>query len=154
MAMLVNELRDNAAQQLQRISDFSLQAHYSFDPGCSPLESPKKTCCIEKTKVRSIVTLNSDRFQAREVVRREKINDKSTLRRSLELPMIVAPGQRYGYDLIAKVGCYTYLDGWIMEGIQEEICPFGPERRIPMSSLYDIQHKFLFLEKGNLSISP
>ena len=142
--MLVNELRDSAAQQLQRISDLPAQAQYTFDTGCSASESPTKACCIEKTQVRTVVTLNIGMFQAKEVVRREKTNGQSTIRRSLELPMIVAHGQRYGYDLIAKVGCRTYLDGWKMNEIKEEICPLGSGRKIPMSSLYDIQHKFLF----------
>jgi len=146
--MLVNELRDSAAQQLQRVSDLPVRAQYTFDTKCSISQSPAETCCIEKTQVRTVVTLNFDMFQAKEVVRREKTNGQSTLRRSLELPMIVAQGQRYGYDLIAKVGCRTYLDGWKMDEIMEEICPLGPERKIPMSSLYDIQHKFLFYLGG------
>ena len=144
VAMLVNELRDSAAQQLQRVSDLPNLAQYTFDTGCTTSQSSTETCCIEKTQVRTVVTLNFNKFQAREVVRREKTNGQSTIRRSLEIPMIVASGQRYGYDLIAKVGCRTYLDGWKMNEIKEEICPPGSGRMIPMSSLYDIQHKFLF----------
>jgi hypothetical protein len=54
------------------------------------------------------------------------------------LPRLVPKGGAYGYDLIAYVGCETFLRGRKLESVAREF------PQIPFSSLYDVQHKFLF----------
>jgi len=77
------------------------------------------------------VTLALDRFEAVEVHRTEAAVDSP-------LPRLVPKGGAYGYDLIAYVGCETFLRGRKLQSVAREF------PQIPFSSLYDVQHKFLF----------
>jgi hypothetical protein len=54
------------------------------------------------------------------------------------LAHFVPKGGTYGYDLMAHVGCETFLQGRQLQSVAQEF------PRIPFSSLYDAQHKFLF----------
>jgi hypothetical protein len=81
------------------------------------------------------VTLALDRFEAVEVYRSEACVGSPC---SSPLARLVPKGGAYGYDLIAYVGCETFLRGRKLESVACELPP------IPFSSLYDMQHKFLF----------
>ena len=52
---------------------------------------------------------------------------------------LVPKGSTYGYDLIAHVGCETFLRGRKLEEVARDL-----PRTIPFSTLFDLQHKFLF----------
>jgi hypothetical protein len=86
---------------------------------------------VQKTTRRQVVTLTLDRFEAVEVHRTEAAIGSPLTR-------LVPKGGVYGYDLIAYVGCETFLRGRKLESVAREF------PQIPFSSLYDVQHKFLF----------
>ena len=81
------------------------------------------------------MTLALDRFESVEVHRTEAAAGSP---RCSPLPRLVPKGGAYGYDLIAHVGCETFLRGRRLESVAGEF------PQIPFSSLYDVQHKFLF----------
>jgi hypothetical protein len=90
---------------------------------------------VQKTTRRQIVTLALNRFEAVEVHRTDA---EAALPSSAPLAHLVPKGGGYGYDLIAHVGCEAFLRGRKLESIAREF------PQIPFSSLYDMQHKFLF----------
>ena len=137
--MLVNELRENVNKQLEAVSQLPLQAEYTFD---SLAEFKGKPLSVQKTAHRTVVTLNFSKFKAREVIRTGK--NKALTVHSPKLANIVPCGARYAYDLIAFVGRKTYLEGRRLKTIHEEIINQHGVPHIPLSSLYDIQRKFLF----------
>jgi len=82
-----------------------------------------------------VVTLELDRFQAIEVHREQAAADLSD---SVPLAHFVPNGGTYGYDLMAYVGCETFLQARQLQSLAQEF------PQIPFSSLYDVQQKFLF----------
>ncbi|TVS14993.1 MAG: hypothetical protein EA424_17565 [Planctomycetaceae bacterium] len=81
------------------------------------------------------MTLELNRFQAVEVHRQQATADSSAC---VPLAQLVPNGGTYGYDLMAHVGCETFLQGRQLQSIAHEF------PQIPFSSLYDAQRKFLF----------
>src|SRR5205807_5358778 len=55
-------------------------------------------------------------------------------------------GMRYDYELIAHVGLRNFLAGCGPGPLRQELAGRAPAVEIPMSSLYDLRGKFLFLE--------
>jgi hypothetical protein len=141
MAMLVNELRESINMQLKAVSQLPPQAEYTFE---SPLKFKRKKLFVQKTGHRTVVSLNFSKFQAREVVRERKEDGKTLTFHSPGLMSTVPSGARYAYDLIAFVGRKSYLEGRKLKSIQEEISNQYGLPYIPLSSLYDLQRKFLF----------
>ena len=139
--MLVNELRESVHMQLKTVSQLPSQAEYRFE---SPLEFKGKKLFVQKTGNRTVVSLNFSKFQAREVIRERREDDKTLTFHSPKLMSIVPSGARYAYDLIAFVGIKSYLEGRKLKSIQEEISNRYGLAYIPFSSLYDLQRKFLF----------
>ncbi len=141
MAMLVNELRENVNMQLETASQLPHQAEYTFE---SPLEFKGEKLFVQKTGHRTVVSLNFSKFQAREVIRERRENGKTLTFHSPRLSSIVPSGSRYAYDLIDFVGRKSYIEGCKLKSIQEEIVKQRGLLDIPLSSLYDLQRKFLF----------
>ena len=139
---MVTELKKDLLVQVETNSRLPLQAKYTFDP-LSPLEElTDKHLFVQKTVRRTIVSLNFSKFQAREVIRTGK--GKALTVHSPKLANIVPSGARYAYDLIAFVGRKTYLEGRRLKTIHQEIISQHGVPHIPLSSLYDLQRKFLF----------
>jgi hypothetical protein len=90
---------------------------------------------VQRTTRRHVITLQLGRFEAVEVHRTATTADSPC---SSPLARLVPKGSAYGYDLIAYVGCETFLRHRTLESVALEF------PRIPFSSLYDMQHKFLF----------
>jgi hypothetical protein len=141
MAMLVNELQKNVNMQLETASQLPHQAKYTFE---SPLEHKGKKLFVQKTGHRTIVSLNFSIFQAREVIREKREDGKALTFHSPRLTSIVPSGARYAYDLIDFVGRKSYLEGFKLKSVQEEIAKQQGLLDIPLSSIYDLQRKFLF----------
>jgi hypothetical protein len=137
--MLVNELRENVNMQLETASQLPNQAKYTFE---SQLEFKGEKLFVQKTGHRTVVSLNFSKFQAREVIRERRENGKALTFHSPRLTSIVPSGARYAYDLIDFVGRKSYLEGCKLKSIQEEKQQGLLD--IPLSSLYDLQRKFLF----------
>jgi hypothetical protein len=99
---------------------------------------------ILKTTQRNVISLNFSTFQAKEIIREKRSEGKNSIYRSGELATIVPSGARYAYDFIAFVGTQSYLKGRKLKEIEKELVSRHVGARIPMSSLYDAQRKFLF----------
>lgn len=98
-----------------------------------------------KTRCRTVVTLKHGRFSAREVVRQKTTASGETQPiPSCELAHLVAPGCRYGYDLVAHVGLESFLFGRRLQGIHENLRAEGLSIDIPTSSLDELRRRFLF----------
>jgi hypothetical protein len=106
-------------------------------------QAPTATCGVQKTIRRTVVSLQHGPFQAHEIVR-QAAGDGRPLGRSVQLAGIVAPGARYGYDLIAHVGLETYVRGRSLQDVQEQLALGQPRLEVPLSTLWDQQQKFLF----------
>ena len=100
---------------------------------------------VYKTRCRTVVTLKHGRFSAREVVRQKTAESGETQPiPSCELARLVAPGCRYGYDLVAHVGLESFLFGRRLQGIHENLRAEGLSIDIPTSSLDELRRRFLF----------
>ena len=126
---MLHQLRSAYQRQLER-SRVPDGVSHRFDDGTAG-------SLVEKTKQREVITLELERFQAVEVVR--TVCHEKPQRLDSPLRNLVPKGGTYGYDLIAHVGCETFLRGRKLEDVWKEL-----PRQIPFSSLFDLQHKFLF----------
>ena len=92
---------------------------------------------VQKTVRRQVVTWELSGFQSLEVVR---TGHDHQVRRSPRLAALVPKGGKYGYDLIARVGVQTFLEGRALQAVAAELRPLN----IPFSSLHDMALKFLY----------
>jgi hypothetical protein len=128
-------------QQVEMESRLPFEAEYKFDP-LSAEEHAGNHLCVQKSTRRTVVSLNFSKFQAKEVIRKDK--KKALPLHCPELAALVPSGARYAYDLIAFVGRKSYLEGRQLSSIHDEIINHHRLPHIPFSSLYDLQRKFLF----------
>ena len=106
------------------------------------MKCPTTVC---KTRCRKVVTLKHGSFSAREVVRQKATKSGETQQiPNCELSRLVAPGCRYGYDLVAHVGLESFLFGRRLQEIQQNLQANGPSIHIPTSSLDELRRRFLF----------
>ena len=99
---------------------------------------------VIKTRGRNIVTLTYGQFHAREVFRERKTQQGySETVPSFELARLVAPGCKYGYDVVAHVGLESFLFGRRLEEIQQNLQE-GPSIYLPTSSFDELRRRFLF----------
>lgn len=124
---MLNRLRTGSQQQLQQAACIPDGVTHRFD-------SVDADSAVQKTTQRQVVTLEFA-FQAIEVTRKTPAGGPL----SSPLDKLVPKGGTYGYDVIAHVGCETFLRGRKLEDVAREL-----PRKIPFSSLYDLQHKFLY----------
>jgi len=124
-------------QQLRVAYQQTLEKEHVPDGVCHRFDEAPCGSLVEKTKRRHVVTLKLEQFQAIEVVR--TTGQKKPARVDSPLCDLVPKGNTYGYDLIAYVGCETFLRGRKLEDVARDL-----PRSIPLSSLFDLQHKFLF----------
>jgi len=139
-------------RQIKSSGELPDRAQYTFDEldrlmGFSDEvtreHAPAATVC--KTTRRTVVTRKYGAFEARHVMRQSKVQDGSSRTvRSAELARLVAPGCRYGYDLVAHVGLESFLHGRRLEDIHKELQQGSPPIRIPTSSLDELRRRFLF----------
>jgi hypothetical protein len=123
---LLNQLRTAYQEQLQTTIPAGLV--HRFD-------NIDTDSAVQKTTHRQVITLGFSSFRAVDVRRTTPAGDPV----ASPLDQVVPKGGTYGYDLIAHVGCQTFLHGRKLEDVAQEL-----PRRIPFSSLYDVQQKFLF----------
>lgn len=140
----MNDLRSRTVKQLDTISQFPPKAKYKFDAQSCLSDISKTDLPIRKTSTRTVVSLNFSTFQAKEIIREKRDENKISIHRSSELATIVPSGARYTYDFISFVGTQTYLEGRKLKEIEKELVNRHVRSRIPFSSLYDAQRKFLF----------
>ena len=135
MAELVNRLRDDFTGKIAGVSALPDDAEYIFEPSV-------ENSTVWKTRRRTVVSLKYSKFRSMEIARRNK--DCSKTFRSLELAAIVPSGAKYSFDLIAFVGRKCYLEGRTLKSVGAELEKRKGLSPVPVSSLYDIQRKFLF----------
>jgi len=141
---LVNELRRDVEKQIETNSQLPLQAEYTFDPVSCSQKPTNEHMNVQKTVHRTVVSLHFSKFEAKEVVREQRANGKTTTFHCPELRTIVPSGARYAYDMISFVGIESYLKKRRLNVIHEELKNQCRSVNIPFSSLYDLQRKFLF----------
>jgi hypothetical protein len=90
---------------------------------------------VQKTTRRQVVTPQFARAEVLQVHRQPAAGAAASVS---PLARLVPPGGSYGYDLIAHVGCQTFLRGRTLTCVAQELPP------MPFNSLYDVQAKFLF----------
>ncbi len=129
IAILVQELRVARQRDLEK--------ERVPDGMCHRFDAPSMGGRVVKTKRRHIVTLAMEQFEAIEVVRTVSAPEAGHV--ASPLAMVVPKGGVYGYDLIAHVGRETFLHGKQLAEVARDL-----PRAIPLSSLFDLQHKFLF----------
>jgi hypothetical protein len=159
IADLALRLAQGQMAQLRAAAELPDQAQYTFDilqemaesnqtaDSLSALSEPESEAPgrVQKTTHRTVVTLKYGRLTAREVVRRTSgPNGQMSSRQSSELARLVAPGCRYGYDLIAYVGCESFLNGRRLNEIQRDLEQRSPSLQLPLSSLDELRRRFLF----------
>jgi len=108
-------------------------------------EPPEASTKVLKTTIRTVVTLKYGTISVREVVRTRKAPKESAPPlHSSRLAQLVAPGCRYGYDVVAHVGLESFLRGRRSDEIREDLERHWPSLRIPPSSLDELRRRFLF----------
>jgi hypothetical protein len=142
-----------AAQLPDNVSfDFDPAREEAFRHAASHVQdsaNPEPTAVVPghvvKTVRRTVVTLEHGCFQARETVRQQTTTDgQRVLERSAQLADLVPRGGRYAFDLIVYVGLETYLHGRSLEDVQQTLAERQPAIHVPLSTLWDQQHRFLF----------
>ena len=136
--------------QLKTSGELPDGAEYIFDE-LDRLECPtgevteeESPMTVRKTRRRRVVTLKYGTFDAHEVVRQQNTRDQSRSIPSSELARLVAPGCRYGYDLVAHVGLESFLHGRRLEEIKQNLQEGQPSIPLPTSSLDELRRRFLF----------
>jgi hypothetical protein len=150
LSVLLHEVQRQATEQLQQAASLPADVCFRFDPaqeasrsvGTSAPTAPQRS--VQKTRQRTVVSLEHGQFQAHETVRWLGGSHGSAAQQSRRLAAIVASGARYGFDLIAWVGVETYLRGRGLRDVQQELAERRPAISIPLSTLWDQQQRFLF----------
>jgi hypothetical protein len=141
---LVNELREQERLRLETFSQLPAQATYLFDAASPEPERAGERLRVQKTRVRTVRSLDFSEFQAKEVLRHDTGREATRVHRSPQLESLVPAGGRYAYDVIAYVGMKTFLEGRKLADVQQALAERRPPLDIPLSSLYDVGLKFLF----------
>ncbi len=144
---MIQEIRHHSIGQIEQTAGLPEGVCLDFDPAdelFEPIENLTDTgnSHVKKTSRRTVVSLEHGCFQAREIVREETQNGRTGLQRSARLTGLVAKGSRYAFDLIAHVGVESLLRGRSLQDIGQELA--NHRTKIPSSSLWDQQQKFLF----------
>ena len=140
LSILVQELRDGGVGELQAAACLPAQTVYTFDQETPPSDVAGCPWPVLKTTRRQVVSLRFSRFESQEVVRLERGEKGVVTHPSPRLAGLVPRGARYAYDLIAYVGRESFLQGRKLQDIAVDLASL----KIPFSSLYDLQQKFLF----------
>jgi len=141
---VVNTLVRSLTAQLESRGRLPEMTTYRFQGDYGPEAPSRKQAPAHKLTARTIVTRAFSRFEAREVIRRQQCDTGAVIHRSPELAAVVPKGQRYGYDLISYVGLESLLHGRRLQAIQTALLSEGPRCEIPLSTLFELQRKFLF----------
>jgi hypothetical protein len=96
---------------------------------------------VLKTSCRTVVSLELGHFRARETVRHQ---EGEPVQYSTRLAGLVPPGARYGFDLIAHVAVESFLRGHSLQDIRRDLASRPTSLQVPLSTLWDLQRKFLF----------
>ena len=123
--------------QLRAAYQRALQKEHVPDGLCHRFDEAQPGTVVTKTKRRRVVTLKLEQFDAIEVLRTTGGEPPSRI--DSPLGKLVPKGNTYGYDVIAHIGCETFLRGRTLEEVARDL-----PRPIPLSSLFDLQQKFLF----------
>ncbi len=107
----------------------------------APLGVGATTGHVLKTSCRTVVSLELGCFRAREIVRYQ---EGQRVHHSTQLASLVPPGARYGFDLIAHVAVESFLRGHSLQDIRRDLASRLDPLEVPLSTLWDLQRKFLF----------
>jgi hypothetical protein len=143
VAQLVVELTGQAQADILRRGCLPEGACYTFDARPGDGTAGQRRPPVYKTARRTVVSLRLGCFQAREVFRQGQ--GEAPPERSPALAALVPKGMRYDYELIAYVGTRSLRDGQAVGQVHQDLAGRCPAVEVPLSSLYDLRRKFLFL---------
>ena len=141
---MVNQLRKETVSTMTATAQLPNRVTYNFDAMSPDLELSDNKLPVQKTRRRSVKSLQFGDFEAQETIRQEKGDNQQKTHRSKSLSFLVPKGHAYAYDLIAHVGIQTFLKGQKLTDVHQELAEQNRFQQIPFSSLYDVQRKFLF----------
>jgi hypothetical protein len=150
LSVLLHQVQQQAAEALSQAATLPAEVCFHFDAaeqaaGRSAVPAGGVSGGgVQKTVRRTVVSLQHGRFQACEIVRQAAADSRPASGRSTQLAEIVPSGARYGFDVIAHVGVETYLHGRGLQELREELAHRQPAIKLPLSTLWDQQQKFLF----------
>jgi hypothetical protein len=149
LSSLLHRVQQQATAQLQQAATLPANVCFRFDAaqegsGACEAGSVGMVGNVQKTIRRTVVSRQHGSFRACETVRLPGADGSHATCRSAQLAEVVAPGARYGFDLIAEVGVETYVRGRSLQDLQETLASQQPALHIPLSTLWDQQQKFLF----------
>jgi hypothetical protein len=134
---VVRRLTAQCIEHLRQLGQLPARAQYRFD-------GPQEGCTVQKTRTRVVRSLRYSEFEAKEVIRQQKFQGQSRVRRSEELAETVPNGSGHAYDLICHVGINTILNGFTLRDIQTDLQSLTPPMDVAISTLYEQQYRFYF----------
>jgi hypothetical protein len=139
VARLLIELTQAYSDEVKAQGQLPQTARYRFDRA---VEQPEDAAAmrVQKTVIRRVKTMTYSEFEAEEVIRERN----GQVYHSGQISIIVPKGALYGHDLVCHVGLETFLKGRRLSDVQEELASRSPSLKVPYSSLYEQQRKFLF----------
>src|ERR1700722_4300575 len=141
-AQLIGQLVQTSTAELQQALALPQHMTLNFDVAAeAPLDVGASMGHVLKTSCRTVVSLELGCFRARELVRYQ---EGQQVRHSTQLASLVPPGARYGFDLIAHVGVESFLRGHSLQDIRRDLASRPNPPKVPLSTLWDLQRKFLF----------
>lgn len=135
---MIKRVGNGTHGQLQQAVALPPHVRLDFDPAME--DSRPQAGHVVKTSRRTVIGLQGT-MEAREIVRRRTGH---VLQRSTQLAGLVPRGANYTFELVAYVGLESLLRGRRLQDIQQYLAELQPAVRIPTSTLYDQQQKFLF----------
>jgi hypothetical protein len=143
-------------QTLRLLADVRQFGHEQWDVTClfpqyEPLDFPADIPAegpptrIYKTHRRKVVSLAFGVIWAREIVHAADTHGNRKLFRSESLRRLVPHKCVYAYDVIVAVGLATLLEGVQLQELQQRWQQRSPALDIPLSTLWHLQRRFLFL---------
>lgn len=129
-------LRQQAQEILDQAAQLPPGTTYRWDP--QPEGPP-----VVQTHRRQLTGLRWGTIHAQVVVRRATPKTAAASAPSALLPW-VPKGGRYAFDLIVEVGVQTFLATQTLAELQTALRQRTPSLELPVSSLYELGHRFLF----------
>src|SRR5438093_8027635 len=129
-------------------------ARIRFAPALATCPVCQRKLLVNKTEIRTVITLAYGSFEAQEVLlccpggcQWGDGEQSVKVRRSEILAQLVAPGHVYGFDVVAKVGLLRFLECRQHEEIQAEI-KRTYRLWVPESTVGDLIHQFVDLMRA------
>jgi hypothetical protein len=140
----VERLSKGAVEAIEAASRLPQGATYTIDEEANEVGADAGVGPVEKTRIRTLVSARFGVLRVREVVRKGKGERDGLGRRPWKLTRLAPSGATHAFDLIARVGQETFLEGRTLAEVQATLANQRPYLALRPSTLYDLKLKFLF----------